>query len=91
MSKFDKCTKTACQVAKKAAEGAAKLTDTAATAVKIKVEEAKLKSTLAELGRLSLDYFADAESVPESIAEAIDAVKAQKKVIKKLKEQKAEE
>ncbi len=87
MSKFDECAKTVGKVAKKAAEGAAKLTDSAATAVKIKVEEAKLKSDYAELGRLSLEYFADAENIPESIAEAIDEIKAQKKVIKRLKNQ----
>ena len=91
MSRIDECTKNACRVAKKAAEGAVKLTDCAATTVKIKVEESKLKSAYAELGKLSLEYFADAESIPESIAEAIDAIKAQKKVIKKLKEQKTEE
>lgn len=89
MSKFDDCTKTVSRVAKKAAEGAVKLTDCAATTVKIKVEEGKLKNEYAELGKLSLEYFAhaDVDNVPESIAEAIDAVKAQKKVVKNLKKQ----
>ena len=90
MSKFDDCTKTAGKVAKKAAEGVAKLTDSAATAVKIKVEEAKLKSDLAELGKLSLEYFEMSDSTPDFIAEAIEQIKAQKKIIKKLKEQKSE-
>ena len=87
MSKFDDCAKTAGKVAKKAAEGVAKLTDSAATAVKIKVEESKLKCDLAELGRLCLDYFKDAESVPQSIADQIDEIDAQKAIIKKLKEE----
>ena len=90
MSKFDECAKTAGKVAKKAAESVAKLTDSAATAVKIKVEESKLKSDMAELGRLCLDYFKDADSVPQSIAEQIDEIDRQKTIIKKLKEQKPE-
>ena len=66
------------------------VTDSAATAVKIKVEESKLKCDMAELGRLCLDYFKDAESVPQSIAEQIDEIDAQKAIIKKLKELKTE-
>lgn len=90
MSKFDECAETVGRVAKKAADGAVKLTDSAATAVKVKMEEAKLKGDYAELGKLSFDYFADADSVPENIAEAIDEIKAQKKRIKKLKSQQTE-
>ncbi len=89
MSNFDeyakKAGKTAKKMAKDVAKGAAKLTDSAAMAVKIKMEESKLKCDYAELGRLSVEYFAASDSIPESIAEAIDAIKAQKKVIKKLK------
>lgn len=74
MSKFEKFINSVGDVCEKAVKETAKLTDVAATKVKIKAEEARLGDKYETLGRLSEEMLRDMDVIPEQIAAALDEI-----------------
>ena len=90
MSKFEKIMDSVGEACEKAVKETAKLTDVAATKVKIKAEEARLGDRYETLGRLSEGYLRDKDEIPEQIAKALDEITNVKKKISALEEELSE-
>ena len=90
MSKFEKIIDSVGEACEKAVKVTAKLTDVAATKVKIKAEEARLGDRYETLGRLSEGYLRDKDEIPEQIAKALDEMTNVKKKISALEEELSE-
>ncbi len=85
MSSFDKFVKTAKKTASGVAKETVKLTDIAASNVRIKTAEARLCDKYEALGRISEKYLRDMPELPEDIAEALDNILFAAREVKKLK------
>lgn len=90
MSKFEKIMDSVGEACEKAVKETAKLTDVAATKVKIKAEEVRLGDRYETLGRLSEGYLRDKDEIPEQIAKALDEITNVKKKISALEEELSE-
>ena len=74
MSKFDSFISKLGKVADKAAKETVKLTDSTATKVKIKAEQARLCDRYEQLGKAAETYLRTKDELPEQIAESLDEV-----------------
>lgn len=90
MSKFDEFMDTARKVAKKAVNETARVTDEAASVIKIKAEEAKLCEIYERLGKVAFDYFEAQQIYPENIAKVLDEITSAKTKIKSLQKELAD-
>ncbi len=84
MSKFEKFVNSLENVCDKAVKETAKVTDIAATKVKLKAEEARLCDKYEALGKASEDYLCALDEIPEQIAAALDEIKKVKSSIENL-------
>lgn len=84
MSKFDEFADTARKVATKAVNETVRITDEAASKLKIKAEEAKLCEKYEKLGRAACGYFEELGAYPEDIAKVMDEINAVKEKISSL-------
>ncbi len=87
MSKFEKFVNSLENACDKAAKETAKLTDIAATKVKLKAEEARLCDKYEILGRESETLLRGMDEIPEQIAAALDEIRKVKEKIKVLEKE----
>ncbi|MBQ8207803.1 MAG: hypothetical protein IJZ89_03610 [Clostridia bacterium] len=90
MSKFENFMNSVGDVCEKAVKETAKLTDVAATKVKIKAEEARLCDRYEALGKVAESYLRDKDVIPEQIAAALDEITKVKDKIASLEAELAE-
>lgn len=90
MSKFEKFIDSVGNVCEKAVKETAKLTDVAASKVKIKAEQARLCERYEALGVAAESYLRDKDVLPDQIAAALDEITKVKKKIQSLEAELAE-
>ena len=87
MSKFEKFVNSLENACDKAVKETAKVTDVAATKIKIKAEEARLCDKYEELGREAEALLLEMDEIPEQIAAALDEIIKGKEKIKSLEDE----
>lgn len=87
MSKFEKFVNSIENACDKAAKKTAKVTDIAATKIKLKAEEARLCDKYEILGRESETLLRGMDEIPEQIASALDEISKVNDKIQNLKEE----
>ncbi len=87
MSKFEKFVNSIENACDKAVKETAKVTDIAATKVKLKAEEARLCDKYEAFGREAEKLVREMEEIPEQIATALDEISKVKEKIKNLEEE----